>query len=212
VYARPGTSDLAAFRQAFGDEDVELRSDREPRLILDLGANVGYSSVDFACRFPTARVIAVEPEPSNAAILRRNTAGLPTVDVVEAGVWPTAGELVVTDVGKGKWGARARATPETGAVEIGGGPIRAVTVQELLERAGEPFADLVSVDIEGAELELFSEHTEWVDCVGTIAIELHDRFRPGCREALEGALARARSSFRESQRGEKVVLVREDRA
>ena len=91
-----------------------------------------------------------------------------------------------------------------------GGAVRAVTVRELLESAGASRVDLIKIDIEGSELELFSENADWVASVGTLVLELHDRFRPGCREALDGALARSGVRFRELHRGEDVVFVRDD--
>ena len=96
------------FGSVFGGAyDLELPT--QPRLILDLGANVGYASVYFALRHPTARVIAVEPEPSNVAVLRRNVAGLPSVAVVEGAVWPHSGRVSLQDPGKGQWGMRVQA-------------------------------------------------------------------------------------------------------
>jgi FkbM family methyltransferase len=146
-------------------------------------------------------VLAVEPEPTNAALLRRNVAALPRVDAIEGAVWPRPGRVAAVDVGKGKWGHRVVDDPR--------GRVRAYTVAELLARAGADGADLVKIDVEGSELELFSENTEWVGRTRAFAIELHDRFRPGCREALDGAVARSGVSFRELELGESVVLVRD---
>jgi hypothetical protein len=46
--------------------------------------------------------------------------------------------------------------------------------------------NLFKIDIEGAEYEVFSdpESSEWIASVDAIAIELHDRFRPGCSRAF----------------------------
>ena len=162
---------------------------------------MGYTAVDLALRYPSARVLAVEPEPSNAALLRRNVASLALVEAIEGAVWPRSGRVTPVDVGKGKWGHRIVEDPR--------GRVRAYTVPELLGWAGVDDADLVKVDIEGSELELFSENTEWLAGTRALAIELHDRFRPGCREALDGAIARSGAGFRESQVGESVVLVRD---
>jgi FkbM family methyltransferase len=201
VWARSDTSDLAAFRHVFdGAYDLELPA--QPRLILDLGANVGYASVYFALRHPTARVIAVEPEPSNVAVLRRNVAGLPSVVVVEGAVWPHAGRVSLQDPGKGQWGMRVQAVGE-------GGKVRAVTIEELLKRTNADWVDLAKVDIEGSERELFSENTGWLERVGALVLELHDRFRPGCRGALDDAIARSGARFREFHKGEDVVFLRD---
>lgn len=202
VYARPGTSDLAAFEGVFGGAyAVHLRT--EPRLIFDLGANVGYASIYLALRYPSARVLAVEPEASNAAVARRNAASFPQVEVVEGAVWPRPGRVELDDVGKGYWGMRVHASDDPGGV-------RAVTIQELLDRAAANWVDFVKIDIEGSELELFSEETEWLEAVGALMLELHDRFRPGCRDAVERAIARSGVRFSELHHGEDVLLIRED--
>jgi FkbM family methyltransferase len=201
VYARPETSDLAAFRHVFGGAyDFDLPT--EPRLVFDLGANVGYASVYFALRYPSARVLAVEPEPSNAALLRRNVAGLPRIEPIEAAAWPSPGRLALADPGKGYWGMRVETSQA--------GDVKAVTMRELLQRADADWVDLVKIDIEGSELELFSEEADWVNCVGALVLELHDRFRPGCRDALDQAFHRSGVRFREQHRGEDVLFVRAD--
>ena len=51
-----------------------------------------------------------------------------------------------------------------------------------------------------------------LDHVRAFVVELHDRFRPGCREAVEQAVAAAGASFRRTQRGTDVVFVRGDLA
>jgi FkbM family methyltransferase len=202
VFARPDTSDLASFDHVFGGA-YALELPHDPRLIFDLGANAGYAAVYFALRWPRVRVLAVEPDPSNAALARRNTAPLPQIDVVEGAVWPRREQLVVEDVGKGAWGMRVRESGE-------GRRVNAVTIAELFERVGADWVDLVKIDIEGSELALFSEQTDWIPRVGALVLELHDRFRPGCRDAVERALAGSGVSFRELRHDEDVVFIRED--
>ena len=201
VLARVGTSDLAAFEEVFaGTFVVDLPW--EPSVIFDLGANVGYASVLLSHSHPDARIVAVEPEPSNVRILRRNVEGLP-VDVVAGAVWPRPGTLALHDPGKGRWGFR---------VHEGGGDVAAVTVPELMERAETDFVDLVKLDVEGAELELFSGDTAWLDQVGALTIELHDRYAPGCRAAVEAALERASGEFEVSVHDTRLVARRTDRS
>jgi hypothetical protein len=45
---------------------------------------------------------------------------------------------------------------------------------------------LLKVDIEGAEIGLF-ESCPWISNVQVIAIELHDRIRPGCSSVVKNA-------------------------
>jgi FkbM family methyltransferase len=184
LYARPRTSDLEAFHTIFGRRQQAVDLGFDPRLIVDLGANVGYASVDFALRYPEARVVAVEPEPSNVELLRRNVAGLP-VDVVEAAVWPRAAELELEETEIGHLGFRVR---EVSSSDHG---VSTVTIPMLMERQGWAQIDLLKIDIEGAELELLSEEAGWLERVRAISIEFHDTFRPGCSVTGQAALARA---------------------
>jgi hypothetical protein len=43
---------------------------------------------------------------------------------------------------------------------------------------------VLKVDIEGAEREVFADPSAWIDRVGVIIVELHDRFRTGCSRAF----------------------------
>jgi hypothetical protein len=68
------------------------------------------------------------------------------------------------------------------------GEVGTVTVDELSNRLGGHI-DLLKLDIEGSERELFSENVSWLDQVGEIVIELHDCYRPGCAKAFYSAVA-----------------------
>jgi hypothetical protein len=85
-----GSSDPEAFDQIFVDAILTeaVAGVNAARVIVDLGANVGYSSVFFLNAFPDAFVLAVEPDPQNANICTRNLA--PYGDrarVLQAAIW-----------------------------------------------------------------------------------------------------------------------------
>src|SRR6266850_3589611 len=62
VYCRARGSDFAVLRQVFGHRDAIVDLDDRPRLVIDAGANVGYSSILFALQYPTASVVGIEPD------------------------------------------------------------------------------------------------------------------------------------------------------
>ena len=67
----------------------------------------------------------------------------------------------------------------------------AITVQDILAQSGAARIDLLKLDIEGAERELFSDACEeWLPKVGTLVVELHDRYVPGCAERLYSHIVR----------------------
>ena len=68
-----GSSDMSVFDQIFLFQEYScLRDLKEPSLVLDLGANVGFSTAYFLSAFPKARIVAVEPDERNLAICKSN--------------------------------------------------------------------------------------------------------------------------------------------
>ena len=58
--------------------------------------------------------------------------------------------------------------------------VPAVTITELMRTFHVAKIDLLKVDIEGSEVEVFSNPDPWIRSVEVICLEPHDRFRPGC--------------------------------
>jgi hypothetical protein len=65
VLMRNGTSDRQVLSQIFVYEEYSPITLSNPRNIIDLGANVGYSSAYFLSRYLNAKVLAVEPDLGN---------------------------------------------------------------------------------------------------------------------------------------------------
>jgi len=108
-------------------------------------------------------------------------------------VWKENTEIEIIDPGLGHWGFR---TDVSGAP--GGGKssmVPAVTVDRLMKDHGLAGFDLVKVNIEGAEKELFEDASAWIDQVGVLIVALHDRFRPGCSEVVHKAVSGFTSRF-----------------
>ena len=58
----------------------------EPRVVVDLGSNIGLSILFFRLRFPDAEIYGVEPDPTAFDLLQRNVGGLGGVTVRQAAV------------------------------------------------------------------------------------------------------------------------------
>ncbi|MDX1531680.1 MAG: FkbM family methyltransferase, partial [Rhodothermales bacterium] len=67
--------------------------------------------------------------------------------------------------------------------------VEVTTIDALLAEAAAERVDLLKLDIEGSEFDVFTADTRWLGSVAVLVIELHDRFRPGCTEALMEALS-----------------------
>lgn len=170
---RAGSSDLDVFRQIYVHREYRcLDHIEDPPLIVDCGANVGFSAVYFLTRFPRARLIAIEPDPGNYAQLVENLKPFgDRVETILAAVWPSAKELVFTHFRDGReW---SRSVRESAPGESGS--VAAIDIPGIIARSGSEHIPLLKIDIEGAEAQLFAENTEaWLGKVDNLVVELHD--------------------------------------
>jgi FkbM family methyltransferase len=158
--------------------------------IVDLGANIGLATMFFAIKYPDARILAVEPEEDNYDMLVGNTSGLGSrLKAVNAAAWTHDGiiNLQTEDIhGKHLEAWAYQVTSDVGRSKRA---VRCSTLKTLLDNAGLDTVDILKIDIEGSELELFSENTEgWINRAEFIMVETHDRFRPGTDSAVRRAL------------------------
>lgn len=194
VYLRIDTSDFCAYRDvlAFKSKSYDPGiAGFSPKTIVDAGAHIGMASILFAQQYPAARIIAVEPEPSNFAALVRNTAPYKMITPLQAALWREDGEVTLGPSDVHPKGAFQ-------IVENGVQRVRAITMETILREAGIESIDLLKMDIEGAEKEVF-QSCPWIRNVRVIAIELHDRVRPGCvstvKNAAQGLLVEQRGEI-----------------
>jgi len=154
-------------------------SDTEPAtqnvtFIVDCGANAGYSSAYFLSRFPSCTLLAIEPDQDTFALLKRNLAPYGgRARTMQAGVWSHSGALLMVDTPYRDGEAWAR---QVRAAKPGeSGDIRAIDIGTILDTSGFPRINILKIDIEGAECEVFAHgYDVWLDRVDTILIELHD--------------------------------------
>lgn len=181
------TSDLRVFEQIFLWEEYScLRNLEGVSLIMDLGANVGFSSAYFLSCFPNARVVAVEPDARNVAACRENLK--PYGDrslVLHGAVWSECTRVCLSENGGAEGREWARQVEQPQLPERG--DIEAWDVQTLIDMTGKQTVDLLKVDIERGELAMFGPAARtWLTRIRNICIELHGQ---DCREAFFSALA-----------------------
>ncbi len=187
VHLRLGDSDLATFTQVFERREYDLAATggaqqaimaryraiiergRVP-VIIDAGANVGAATLWFVRSFPEAHVVAIEPDPNNAEVLRLNVGGLTRVTVLEAAIAGTSGRVSLAGSGL-SWGIQT--------VRSAAATLAAITMDQALATvpAGELF--LAKIDIEGFESDLFGGDLAWMDSAAVLIIEPHDWLFPG---------------------------------
>ncbi|HYD23648.1 MAG TPA: FkbM family methyltransferase [Croceibacterium sp.] len=213
LVARRGMSDFETFRQVFRNRDYDLDAAYERRVmdryraivaagqcpvIVDAGANVGAATLWLARKYPEARLLAVEPEPDNARILRENVGGLRRVTIVEAAIGSAGGFVSVTGDHSG-WAARTERSAAGVAV---------VTIPDLVASVPGGTLFAVKVDIEGFEDDLFAAETGWLDALEVLWVEPHDWLFPDRRTSGNLQREMGRREFALLIRGENLTYVR----
>jgi FkbM family methyltransferase len=185
---RPGTTDIDVIRYVFREQaysmtrlrrwpeirtflEAQHKRGRRP-LIVDAGAHIGISTAFFALMFPTALVVAIEPEESNFDLLSKNTEGL-NVRCIKGALASEIQRARVLDPGEGHWGFRTESTDSEEGLPC-------VTLSSLYSEfcGSQAFPFLVKINIEGGEEDVFTRNTDWVQNTGIIIIELHDKILP----------------------------------
>jgi FkbM family methyltransferase len=183
VYVRGGSSsDTFVLYEIFvTDEYAHVGDLGSPKFIIDGGANIGLVSVYFLNLYPTARIVAVEPDAETMELCRKNLAGYADrVTTFQGAIWSSAGKLSF-QAGIQEWDNSVR-SPREGE----SGSIEASTIPSLIALGGGGAVDLLKLDVEGAEREIFGPSAQdWLPSVKNIVIELHG---PDCEGRFFSAM------------------------
>lgn len=143
-------SDHLVVRETWVENVYQIfgRDFSDTNTMLDIGANIGAVTV-FAASLG-ADVVAVEPEPENRALLVDNIARNGVSGQCRVFDVAVMGEGGVVNVEAGHGHSRVVGAPNGHTVEV-----EAVSLAGLLDRAGWSCVDVVKVDVEGAEYQIF---------------------------------------------------------
>lgn len=164
-------------------------------VIVDCGCNVGASLIWFHSRYPAASIVGYEADPITADLARRNTAGLPGVEIHPLALAPQDGEVTFHRVPGQSW---ASGTCVEGGSAL---TVPALALDSVVRRAGGRI-DILKLDIEGAEHEVLAAATR-LDRVRLLVGEYHPA--PGAswetlRRSLDGMRLRPASAADEDAR------------
>lgn len=201
VYYRPHSADIDTFREIFFREEYAVTVPN-PKTIIDAGANIGFTSLFFAKLYPSATIFSLEPDNENFGYLKKNSIKTPNIKPIQAALWNKQGTIEIIDKGYGVRGYMV----EDGCSQESPNSMRSTTLLALTQEYGIRTIDILKMDIEGSEKEVFSIDTDkWLPITNCLIIELHDRMKSGCSQAVFGALAN--HNFECSIKGENLVFI-----
>jgi len=177
-------SDLFVLSQIFGWEEYRIDSNRLKILrnivskwldagltpvIIDAGANVGYSSLYFYDTFPGVCILSIEPDPTSFSVLKLHTQAYSHIKPVNAALWSHDRGLELMSSDTGSWG--------TQVTEGAGVPSN--RLDALIGEIPNARTLIIKLDIEGAEREVVESCPEIFIDTKCIVVEPHDFKTPG---------------------------------
>lgn len=142
-------------------------NETEPKAVIDLGANIGISTVFFAASFPDANIAAVEPDPHNFKRLEENIRDFKNVKILNCAVCGHSGsveffvnseKIISSSVFKRQLNQKA--------VQV-----KSITIYDLLKEINFSGGGILKFDIEGAEYDAFKNFN--FSAIDVILAELH---------------------------------------
>jgi FkbM family methyltransferase len=222
-YLREGTSDERVEQDVFRMYQIYTKEDfGTPHWIIDAGANIGLRTVWFANLFPEANIIAIEPEKTNFDLLQQNTAFYPNVHCIQAGLWKNNAYLKIRNPNDEPWAfiidelTKDEAhtyihtyIPSSPQAPQDAEVIRGITVEYLMKEYAIDKIDVLKIDIEGSEKEVFDNSAQWINSVNVFFIELHDRMKNGCARSFFNAIGHFDYKFLPEIAGDNILIKRE---
>jgi len=193
---RKNASDFATFYSVFVKEEyrlwnlkrfaeIEAFVNNSPKcpLIIDCGANVGYTSLYFKLLFPEAKLVLIEPEFENLQSCKKLLSEFDQSDILflQNVISASEGKFVLKD---------EQARPDGFTFKQANSGIEAIMLPDLIDKSTAYFEDsypfVLKVDIEGHEAGIFENAGEHVDKFLLAFIEFHDWIYPEKRTAASG--------------------------
>ena len=179
VFYRPATSDPLAINQVLlrqgAKAEYYLPLALKPRVILDIGSNIGTSVLFFHEQFPSARIYGFEPHPETFRILQTNVGSIPSVEVFNYALGATDAKISVMFDGADFSRFMAKIEDSDWCGPVSSTECQMKHAGGVMKDLGVTNVDLIKIDCEGAEYDVLTalpdgmlRHCKWV--VG----EMHD--------------------------------------
>jgi FkbM family methyltransferase len=196
-HIRPHTKDFDTFRQVFFLQQYNIPINFNPSVIIDGGANIGLAALYFNWRFPDAKILTYEVEPSNFEQLKN-------IINHNCAIWNKDTYIEIRDEGNGEDSYMVIETQTKSSAQV-----KAISIDSIMQANGLKEIDILKLDIEGAEKEVFEiGYENWLPKTRLIIVEVHDNMKQGCSKALFTTMAKYNFSL--SLKDENLVFLNND--
>ena len=197
VWLRPTFSDTARVQEYLNDiyfrknwlHDVLLKL--KPTLLIDVGANIGLSSLSLIKEFSSLKkVIAIEAESKNFGLLKANfdlwSSKYSNIDWVALNAVATSSEGAKIRKTQGLFDVKkGHSVSGTFKYELANECLsheqnfeKTVSLKSIIDSISQDQRIVAKIDIEGGEQHLFEADTEWLKRCHFLTCEVHDGFHP----------------------------------
>lgn len=169
-------SDLFAINDVFLVDSYETGS-KTPANILDLGANIGLSILWFRLKYPDAHIVAYEPGTAAFTLLQKNFGNDSHVTLHKKAVAGERGEMTFYEAKRTTLSSVIYRHPESVETKV-----PTITLDDAI---GTSIPDLLKIDVEGAEFDIFAA-SSLLSRIPAITGELHPyKAKRSASEALD---------------------------
>jgi FkbM family methyltransferase len=161
------------------DEIVDQFDPKPGNTVIDVGAHIGLYTLIAAKKVgPSGKVIAIEPDPENCNLLKRNVElnRLTNVTILECAAFSSNSKLKLYLPGKERGFTKLSTIMANRAVTENFLEIDATTLDHLMLMQGIAEVNWIKIDVEGAELEVLKGAIVTLSVSNNIAllIEVHN--------------------------------------
>ena len=180
----------------------------DPKIIFDIGANIGIETIRFLKLFPNAKVVSIEAEKENYELLNLNIRNYKNVLTLNAAIWNKQTKVRIKNKSKNS-SESFYVCEENNNSSIA--EIDALTIETVVRKFSVSSIDILKIDIEGAENIIFDETCDnWISLVKIIVTECPDNDAPFTVMKIMDAFRRNKINFKTYIHGENIVFIRED--
>lgn len=206
ILLRQNTLDAFVTDEIFGRQcyDVSMKNSRhysdyieefhirKPQNIIDAGGNIGLAAIYYAEKSPTAQIVTIEPDSDNFYLLSENIKPYSNIKAIKGAVWDKVTKLCISNRKDAIWD---NGTLNAGKYIVSEGEIEGetlvptYTIDNIMENYNMDKIDILKMDVEGAEREIFAGNYEkWLPKVKILMLEHHDFYKPGATKSLFKAI------------------------